>query len=183
LKKLSAILLLGMMLFHLLGYQAYFGYLGRKADERLSARLEQPLPEQELFSIRVKTDLPPYTGNSGYDWVSGTVTYEGVLYQYVKRKINGDSIEYLCLPHTGRMQVESARDAFFRLCNDLQTENSSDQKSGFAKPLFPDYCEPLAQEPFTLPGAGQASQNKSGEDALYEGFTDRLAEPPESTGC
>lgn len=85
--------------------------------------------ESDLISIKLPSSLPPYTENlDKFEWVNGEVNIEGTIYQYVKRKITHDSIEFLCVPHVAKMKYESARERFFKLCNDLQ-ENTHQKKN------------------------------------------------------
>lgn len=126
---------MGLLLFNLYGYQVLFDCLQSKADQQLRTRLIRQTPEEkDLISFTVATHLPPYADYSGaYEWVDGEVTIDGVPYTYVKRRIFKDSVEFLCLPHTGKMQVESAREQFFKLCNDLQA--SAGHPAPMSKPV------------------------------------------------
>jgi hypothetical protein len=126
---------MSLLLFNLYGYQVLFDCLQSRADHQLKTRLVQQTPEEKDFiSFTVAAHLPPYADYSGeYEWVDGEVTIDGVPYTYVKRRIFKDSVEFLCLPHTGKMQVESAREQFFKLCNDLQA--SAGNQSPASKPV------------------------------------------------
>jgi hypothetical protein len=55
--------------------------------------------------------------------VNGQIDIGGVRYQYVKRRIYGDSLEVLCLPNMALMKLRSASNDFFRRVNDLQQQN------------------------------------------------------------
>jgi hypothetical protein len=83
--------------------------------------------ETQLIEIKVPIDLPYQTNWKEFERFDGEIEVEGIHYKYVKRKVFNDSLVLLCLPNEGKMKLQSARDEFFKLVNDLQ--NPSHKKS------------------------------------------------------
>jgi len=130
LKKLFAIALLGILLFNWGGYRLLTDFLEDRADLQLEAQLDQDnYDESTLISIKVPTNLPYYHNNINYERVDGSINIRGVEYKYVKRRIYNDSLELMCIPNLAKTGMQNARDDFFRLANDLVTNNST-KKSG-----------------------------------------------------
>lgn len=129
-KRFASILLLGILLFNWGGYRLFTGYLENRADSRLEASLDQnDYNESELISIKVAANLPYLANAENYERINGEITIKGIHYKYVKRRLYNDTVELLCIPNRAKIGVQNARDDFFRLANDLVTDNTSSKKS------------------------------------------------------
>ena len=145
-KRLVAILLIGLLFFNWYGYQLVSGYLQDRADRRLEASLDQAgYDESQLISIKVPlTSLSYYNSSTTFERVDGQIEVNGVLYKYVKRRIYKDSLEMLCIPNSSAMGLAAAKNAFFQQVNDLQQNTPQGKKSPAAphsyKSFSKDYC-------------------------------------------
>jgi len=102
-----------------------------KADMQLEANLdEHNYKESELISIKVAANLPYYTNSETFERVNGEININGVAYKYVKRRMYNDSVELLCIPNVVKTGLENARNDFYRLANDLVSNNSSKKSTG-----------------------------------------------------
>jgi hypothetical protein len=121
LKKSAAILLLGILLFNGWGYRLLTSYMESRANRQLEAKLDDgQYDESQLISIRIPaTSLSYYNNSFQYERVHGEIDIRGIRYEYCKRRILNDSIEFLCIPNQGAMKMQTARDDFFQLMNDL----------------------------------------------------------------
>jgi hypothetical protein len=87
--------------------------------------------------------LSYYNSSSSFERATGQVEINGIEYKFVKRRLYNDSVELLCIPNQNSLKIQSAKDEFFKLVNDLQ-QNGTGKKSG-PRPAFPknfsmDYC-------------------------------------------
>jgi len=95
-------------------------------EERNNSRLEAQFDdnnynESDLISLKVPaTHLYYYNTSRSFERVDGQIEIKGVLYKYVKRRLYNDSVELLCIPNIGSMQLRNAKDNFFKTANDLQ---------------------------------------------------------------
>jgi hypothetical protein len=121
LKKAAAILLLGILLFNGWGYRLLTSYMESRVNRQLEAQLDDnQYDESQLISIRIPaTHLSYYNNSFQYERVHGEIEIKGVRYEYCKRRILNDSIEFLCIPNRAAMKMQTARDNFFQLTNDL----------------------------------------------------------------
>ena len=55
-----------------------------------------------------------------FERFDGEMEINGILYKYVKRKVVDGHLVLLCLPNEKKIQLQTARDNFFKLVNDLQ---------------------------------------------------------------
>ncbi|HET6253759.1 MAG TPA: hypothetical protein VFE32_06785 [Puia sp.] len=130
-KRLAAILLMGVLFFNWYGYQLLSNYWQNCAERRLEVSFDQnKYDESALISFKVPlTSLSYYNSAPGYERVNGQIDIGGVRYQYVKRRIFGDSLEVLCLPNMASIKLRTASNDFFRQVNDLQQQNQSKKNS------------------------------------------------------
>ncbi|HVY74196.1 MAG TPA: hypothetical protein VG890_05160 [Puia sp.] len=143
-KRIVAILLLGILLFNWVGYQLYSSFMEHRADQKLIANLdENQYSESDLISIKIPAvHLSSYTNARDFERVDGQVEINGVQYNYVKRRYFNDSLELLCIPNMAATQLKTAREEFFKLVNDLQHNGQSkkaDQHTASFKGFSGDY--------------------------------------------
>jgi hypothetical protein len=126
-KKTAAILLIGILFFNWCGYRLLSAYMEKKTDLQFIAQLDNDnYDESELISIKVPAvHLSYYTNSKQFERVDGQMEIEGVKYNYVKRRFFNDSLELMCIPNHTATQLQSARDEFFKLVNDLQHNGQS----------------------------------------------------------
>jgi hypothetical protein len=125
-KRIAAILLLGILLFNFGGYRLFTAYLENRVDSKLEAKLDQnDYNDADLISIKVAANLPYLANSEAYERVNGEIDIKGVTYSYVKRRLYNDSLELLCIPNMVKTSVKRAGNDFYRLANDIATNNSS----------------------------------------------------------
>lgn len=132
LKRIAAILLIGILFFNWYGYRILTDYLQSRSDRQLEARLDgNSYDESQLLLIKIpSTHLSYYNSSARFERVDGQIEVGGVQYKYVKRRLYNDSLELLCIPNHSSMQLLTARNTFFQLVNDLQQHNGQGKKSG-----------------------------------------------------
>ncbi len=134
-KKLTAILLLAILIFNWIGYRFVVDYLQHKSDRQLEARLDKnQYDESQLVELKIPIHLPYQTSWAAYERYDGELTLNGTLYKYVERKLSDDTLYLKCLPNTKKMHLETAKDDYFKNTNDLAQNNTS-QKSGNSKTI------------------------------------------------
>jgi hypothetical protein len=125
-KRAAAILLLIIFLFNWFGYRLLSDYLQHRADTQLEAQFDQQqYNEASLLEIRVPLNMPYQSISSDFERYDGEIAFNGIHYKYVKRKVENGELVLLCLPNNNRMQIQNARDEFFKLVNDLQHNSQS----------------------------------------------------------
>lgn len=134
--KFTAILLLLLLLFNLVGYRIMFYTLQQKADKQLVSRLDNnSYNDNDLLTITVPLSMPYLTDSKDFERKDGEITLNGKIYHYVKQKIFQGNLILMCVPDEQKMHLENAKDNFFRLANELQT-NPSSKKPGENNPVI-----------------------------------------------
>ena len=126
-KRIAAILLLVLLVFNWVGYQLYTAILQDRADKNLIANLdENNYSDADLISIKVPAvHLSSYVNSKEFQRVNGKIDIEGVQYNYVKLRYIDGNLELLCIPNKTSTHIQTARDNFFKLVNDLQHPGQS----------------------------------------------------------
>ena len=143
LKRLAAILLLGILFFNWYGYQLLSAYWQNSSDRRLEASLDKDnFDDSQLISLKIPlTTLSYYNASTRFERVDGQIDIHGVHYKYVKRRIYQDSLELLCIPNMAAMKLQTAKNDFFRQVNDLQQQSQGKKSNAHpTKDNAKDYC-------------------------------------------
>ena len=131
-----------ILFFNWYGYQLLSMYWQQQAETRLEARLDRhDYDESQLISIKVPiNNLAYYNSSNSFERVNGHIDLSGVRYNYVQRRLNGDSLELLCIPNTMAMDLQKGKNDFFRQVNDLQQQNQGKKSNAsLTKNSTPDY--------------------------------------------
>jgi hypothetical protein len=124
-------------------------YLQKQQDSHFAARLDnKDYDPSSLVEIKVPVSLPYQTDWKEFERVDGEIEFNGMHYKYVERKLEAGEMIYRCIPDKDKAQMLNARENFFKLVNDLQTQTSN-KKSGTTpahtyKTFSFDYCETLS---------------------------------------
>jgi hypothetical protein len=145
LKKLTAILLLTVFLFNIIGYKLVYHFLQQASDQQLHTLLDKNLyNEAELIAIKIPLSLPYQNDQKEFERVDGEINFSGKIYKYVKRKISGGNLVLMCLPDYNKMRLKKQKDDFDKNLNGIaQTPSSKkqDSKSNSLKNVLNEYDE------------------------------------------
>ena len=133
-KRLSAILLLGIFSFNIFGYRIVASFLESQQNLQMELAIDgNEYAESQLISIKQPTNLPYYTNSFDFHRIDGEVNIDGIIYKYVKCRIYNDSLELLCLPNTGKMKIQAAKADFSKMASDFQQSNHKKKSNADTK--------------------------------------------------
>lgn len=122
-----------------------FDYMLHQANQQLETVLDNnDYDESQLIELKVPVHLPYQTNWTSYQRYSGEIEMNGVTYKYVKRKLANDTLYLKCIPNMEKMHLETARNEFFRISNNLLQNNNSkkqDNAKSVTKTLQSVFCE------------------------------------------
>ena len=153
LKKVTAILLLGLFLFNWAGYRLLSLYMETRADLQLQIQLDDNnYEESQLVSLKVPvTHLSYYNNSKEFETINGSIEMNGIRYKYVKRRIYNDSLEVLCIPDAASMQLKAAKNTFFAFVNGLRHNGTPEKKQSANANIAKDFTsEYYATQDFLL---------------------------------
>ena len=135
-KKIAAILLLGIFAFNLFGYRLWVSYKINVVNQSLEVAIDKNnYNDNELISIKKSIDLPYYNNTKDFSRIDGEVEIDGMYYKYVKCRIYNDSLEMLCLPNTQKTKIKQAKDDFYKVVADVQKNAEGKSKSNSGNTL------------------------------------------------
>jgi hypothetical protein len=145
-RKIASAILIFILLFNLFGYRFISDYLQKKSDTQLEVRLDNnKYDESQLIELKIPIHLPYQTSWSQFERYDGEVQLNGILYKYVKRKVVNDTLVLLCIPNHQKMELQTAKNDFFKNTNDLAQNNGSkksdNSKNISFKKLISEYDE------------------------------------------
>jgi hypothetical protein len=153
-----------------------------RADRQLEANLDaNNYDESQLISFKVPTThLSYYNSSDRFERVDGQIEIGGVQYKYVKRRLFNDSVELLCIPNRGAMNIQTAKNDFFKLVNDLQHNGQgkkTDPHSGSSKSLFSECYTTI--KPFTASFMNFTGLHKASGYAIIDALASSHSSPAE----
>ena len=135
-KKITAIFFLILFSFNWFGYRLMYDYMQKEANKQLEISLDNnAYDESQLIELKVAVHLPYQTSWASYERYNGEIELNGVKYRYVKRKLANDTLYLKCIPNTKEMMLQTAKNDFFKLSNNL-LQNSNSKKSDNATSVF-----------------------------------------------
>jgi hypothetical protein len=180
----GTILLLTIHLFNIGGYRFLFDKLEDRASYQLVEQLDnKEYNDDDLLEMKVPLPMPYQTNWSSFERYDGEIEINGIHYNYVKRKVVNDTLILLCIPNHDKMKLNSAKEQFFSLVNDIsQTPDhkSPSPKSSLIKSITTDYQVAetlLALNPPSEPGKVYVNIPQQFLSSLEPGA---LYQPPET---
>ena len=117
----------------------------QKTSEQLEARLDNnSYDDSQLIVLKIPIHLPYQNNWLAFERYNGEIELNGTMYKYVKRKLANDTLYLMCIPNSKKMILETAKNDFFKISNDLIQKNSSkksDNSTSVFKNLQPVYNE------------------------------------------
>ena len=181
-KKLAAILLLLILAFNWYGYRLLSAYLEHQAAAEIEARLDlNHYNDEELIEFRVPLNLPYQTNWKEFERFDGEVEIDGVHYKYVKRKVEDGKLVVLCIPNETKMKLQTARDEFFKLVNDLSQPAKKGEKNstGVFKSFTSEYWQSISEWTLTGPGTDIQHRYNTPEFNILSGILLCSEQPPD----
>jgi hypothetical protein len=103
-----------------------YDFMQLKANEQLETFLDNhSYDESQLVELKIPVHNAYQNSWASYERYNGEVELNGVTYKYVKRKLSNDTLYLMCIQNSTKMRLESAKNDFFRISNDLVQNNDS----------------------------------------------------------
>jgi len=139
--------------------------------------------EQELITFSIPLNLPYQTNWKDFERFDGEVEIEGVTYKYVKRKVLDGKLLVLCIPNNIKMNLQTSRDDFFKLVNDLQQpgngKKSETNQKGF-KNFSTEYWQSNSDWKCIAACPGLINTFLPRDIPLYPGYITICEQPPDA---
>jgi hypothetical protein len=121
-----------------------FDALQQKANKQLVSKIDKfNYDESNLITVKVSLSMPYLTNWNDFKRTDGEITLNGKIYHYVKEKVFNGELILKCLPDEQKMNLQTAKNDFFKTQNDLQnnTSKNSGENSHAVKFSISDYIK------------------------------------------
>ena len=127
-KRIVSIILLVILAFNWLGYDLVVGLMNAHSNQIAEENIDNGnFDSQQLIEIKVDLELPYSTDWTAFEKTKGTISYQGIVYNFVERKYESGKMIYRCLPNHRGTELQNARDYFYSLAYDMEKqENKKD---------------------------------------------------------
>ena len=169
------------MIFNLVGYRWLLTAIENKATANLEQKISSgEYSDDQLVEIRIPLNMPYYS-DKDYENIYGETDFNGEHYRYVKRKVSGNTLYLLCLPHKEKTNIAKAENEFTKAVNDVPAnKQGSQQKNNFIKLLITEFRineTAVHENSFSLVSLSWFNRNTDLQN-LFTPLTE--AQPPEA---
>jgi len=172
--------MLTIYLFNLAGYNILFRYYIHQSDQLISQQADvSDFSDAALTEIKIKLNLPYITDWSDYQRYDGTVEVNGVHYNYVKRKISGDTLYLLCLPNEVKTKLYHTETDYVVKANDLPGEKQNKNAEAGKKFAQESTNVQSVQFNFQIRDKERDISRRSFCSALSDTYISSAGQPPE----
>lgn len=139
-KKLAAISLLTLLLFNTVGYRFVFTMLDNIASATQDAKIDAgDYNEASLIEIKVPLNMPYQQRFTEFERHYGQITVDGIVYTYVKMKVDDNMLILKCLPDFNRQQIKNSENSLAKANSSQDMEHNGKKHSSAAKVFSADY--------------------------------------------
>lgn len=123
----------------------------------------------------------PYMSNwSKYERIDGEIEFDGVHYNYVKRKVTNDTLYLLCLPNKTKSELYSSFYDYAEKVNDIPSDKQDGTPVVKKGSLFTEYNQPIAAYQFVNDAVVTKQPTNRFASHLYDSFIDKNFPPPKA---
>lgn len=179
-RSLFAIIMLVTNLFNLAGYNLFFQYSIHQSDKRISRQLDRcEYDGNQLVEVKIKLNLPYMSDWGEYQRYDGEVEFQGVHYNYVKRKVAQDTLYMLCIPNPGKTSLYKGINNYLVNANDIPTGRENNQ-AGKKMISLDEFKQQFIHFDFTITASQQLRQPFDPTNYISTYTQDTPYQPPKS---
>ncbi|NTS41794.1 hypothetical protein HRG84_12835 [Flavisolibacter sp. BT320] len=169
-----------ILVFNFYGYRVVLAYMEKSNDRAMEQQLDEDnYSNDELISIKTPLNLPYYTSSPEYERAYGSVNIEGVVYDYVKKRVYNDTLELLCLPNSAKTKLHDIKNTITQSAADGQASLPLKKGVTTLKISLPDYCQQTEALP-TFATSPYIQHHLLNETRFFSGFTSQQERPPQA---
>ena len=138
--------------------------------------------ESELVSFKIPLNQPYIINSDGYESLEGNMDYNGINYQFVKKKILNDTLEIVCIPNNTRTQIDNNKEDFTKQLADIVNTSTSKKSQGIQqlKFSFTDFTQEHHFELYPFVASATLKHASKYEANLSFDYLQNIAKPPQA---
>lgn len=132
-KKITAYLLILLLLLNVMGYYGVFVGLRYSHSASINQQLDDfRYEEYETVTLKVPLTIP-YYGDTKYERASGEIEYAGEFYRLVKQKFEKDTLYIVCIKDTQGKRIKQALADYVKTFSEHSANDQSKTIPSFIK--------------------------------------------------
>ncbi len=156
-------------------------YLERSGDTALEQKLDkEEYNNDELISIKTVLNLPYYSSSPEYERTYGSVEIDGVVYEYVKKRVYNDTLELLCLPNKAKTKLHNIKNDITKSAADGHASLPVKKGGTTLKISLPDYCQQTEELPVFATNSS-IQHLLLNESFSFAGYRQQQERPPQDS--
>jgi hypothetical protein len=180
LRRIAAIFFILVVVFNLYGYQLVITYLQINQSTSIEQKLDRKeYTDSELISIKTALHLPYYSSSPNFERAYGSITVNGIDYEYVKKRVYQDTLELLCIPNYNKSNLQTAANELTKIAAGGQASLPAG-KTTLVKISLPDYCNQLLVISTAFLSADDKEYSLDVPGLVTTGYAKRQEIPPQS---
>ena len=117
-------------------------YMERGSETAIERKVERSdYSREELISVKTKLNLPYYSSSPRFERAFGSVTIDGIAYEYVQKRVYNDTLELLCLPNTAKTALHGLKNELTKSSADGQASVPVKKGTATLKISLPDFFQ------------------------------------------
>ncbi len=172
--------MLVIYLFNLTGYRLLFNYYINKSNRQITLLADNNRYfDSELALIKIKLNLPYMKDWADYERYDGSVSINGIQYNYIKRKIAQDTLYLLCLANELTAKLSKEKIDYAGKANDMPSGHNN-TPSAKKYVFLNEFRQPVLNYFFLKPAIHARDMFFNTSAAIIKSYqADTAGEPPE----
>lgn len=156
----------------------FIAYMEKSSETAIEQKVEKSdYSTDELISVKTKLNLPYYSSSPLFERAYGSVTIEGIVYEYVQKRVYNDTLELLCLPNTAKTALHGLRNELTKSTADGQTSVPVKKVPSTLKISLPDFCQAF-ETPVAALLTGSNNFYLQNDSFFFSDFSRQQERPP-----
>jgi hypothetical protein len=125
----------------MVGYRFVFTMLDNVASQKQDAKIDAGnYNEANLVEISIPLNMPYQDRVTEFERHYGEITVDGVVYTYVKMKVDHNLLILKCIPDLNRQQIKNSENSLAKANSSQDMDNTGKkQHTTFSKNVISDY--------------------------------------------
>ena len=161
-------------------YTLVFNYLINLSDNHTEQLLDKnTYNDAALVEIAIPLNMPYMSNQANYERYDGSIEINGMHYNYVKRKINNDTLHILCIPNEEKTQLHEAKSNFSKQLADASTGKKENDSQAKKNGIFSEYSYQSVQYTLLIISSATNNHFSSPQFNIAKGYKGTQIKPPQ----
>jgi hypothetical protein len=158
----------------------FIAYMEKGSELAMEQKVDRSdYSDEELISVKTKLNLPYYSSSPHFERAYGSVTFNGVVYEYVQKRVYNDTLELLCLPNTSKTALHGLKNELTKSSADGQASVPVKKGPATLKISLPDFCQAF-ETPVAALFTGSNNFYLQNESFFFSDFSRQQERPPQA---